>query len=130
MRCAACHLPDGTGVPGAFPPLAGRLAPLATTAEGREYLVLVVAKGLAGPITVDGANYFGAMAAQTPALDDDGIAAVLNYVVGKLGFEVPYPELPPFTGDEVSAILARHPEATGAAVHQLRQGAWSAAEGH
>ena len=41
-RCAACHLQDGQGVPGAFPPLVARLGPLVGLTQGREYLVLVV----------------------------------------------------------------------------------------
>jgi len=44
-RCAACHLANGQGVPGAFPPLAGRIDSAATDAAGRQYLVMVLEKG-------------------------------------------------------------------------------------
>jgi len=128
QRCAACHLPDGAGVPGAFPPLAGRLAPLAASTEGREYLVLVVDRGLAGPITVDGTAYNGAMPAQAPALDNDAIAAVLNYVVSIIGADREDRDLMPFTAEEIDAILARHSDATNAVVHQMRAGAWATVE--
>lgn len=77
---------------------------------------------------IDDASYSGAMPGQATALGEDGIAAVLNYVMG-----LPYagqsdPQLQPFTAEEVSAILARYPDATGSAVHQMRAGAWAAAE--
>ena len=31
QRCAACHLPTGEGIPGAFPPLKGRVAKIAAS---------------------------------------------------------------------------------------------------
>ena len=44
-RCAACHLGDGAGVPGAFPPLKANAQSLAATAPGRRYLALAVIRG-------------------------------------------------------------------------------------
>lgn len=79
QRCAACHLPDGAGVPGAFPPLKADFAALASGPEGRRYLVLAVTRGLAGPLTIEGKAYRGVMPAQS-LLDDAGVAAVLNHV--------------------------------------------------
>ena len=78
-RCAACHLPSGAGVPGAFPPLQTDFMALARKLAGRRYLALVVIKGIAGPLTIDGKAYRSAMPAQS-MLDDARIAAVLNHV--------------------------------------------------
>ena len=79
-RCAACHLANGAGVPGAFPPLKADVRSLAATAAGRRYLALVVIRGVSGPITVEGKAYRGTMPAQT-GLNDAQVAAVLNHVV-------------------------------------------------
>lgn len=102
QHCAACHLPDGSGVPGAYPPLAGRMAPMAADAAGREYLVQVLTKGLMGPIVVDGARYQGVMPPQA-ALSNDEIAQVLNELIGTGtgGSKA-------FDAMEVSAIRAKH----------------------
>lgn len=97
-RCAACHLPDRAGIPGAFPPLKADTKSLAGTDEGRRYLVLVVSKGLFGPITVEGKPYRGMMPAQT-GLSDADIAAVLNHI-SEDGNDKP------FTAGEVAQIKA------------------------
>lgn len=102
QRCAACHLPTGAGVPGAFPPLGADFRALAVTPAGREYLALVVIKGLMGPLTVEGKTYMGVMPAQP--LDDAGVAAVLNHVattIAKVG-----EGFKPYTADEVAAVRA------------------------
>lgn len=78
-RCAACHLPTGAGVPGAFPPLQSDFLSLAKTPSGRRYLALVVHKGVSGPLVIDGKTYRGIMPAQS-TLNDAEIAAVLNHV--------------------------------------------------
>lgn len=102
--CAACHLANGKGVPGSFPPLAGRVAPIAATPAGRRYLVEVMAVGLSGQVTVGPTVYRGFMPRQ--ALSAADAAAVLNY----LGTE---------TGDPKSA--ARFKPFTAAEVEQLRK---------
>jgi mono/diheme cytochrome c family protein len=78
-RCAACHLPSGAGIPGAFPPLQSDFLAMASRDKGRRYLALVLIKGLAGPLVIEGKTYRGVMPAQT-MLDDAGIAQVLNHV--------------------------------------------------
>lgn len=112
QRCAACHLPTGAGVPGAFPPLGADFRALAVTPAGREYLALVVIKGLMGPLTVEGKTYVGVMPAQP--LDDAGVAAVLNHVAANIakvgeGFQ-------PYTADEVAAVRASGKALTSADV--------------
>lgn len=119
-RCAACHLPTGAGVPGAFPPLGADVRALAGSPAGRRYLVLVVTKGVAGPITVEGRSYRGLMPAQG-GLDDAQVAAVLTHVtatVAKGGKGVK-----PFTAAEVAAVRASSAGITAAAVAKMQPGA-------
>lgn len=99
--CSACHLPDGVGVPGAFPPIRNRAAAMARLEGGREYLAVVVAYGLMGTIQVDGVQYFGVMAGLGAAMSDEEIAAVLNYVVFELSDDEPA-DVEPFTAAEAA----------------------------
>jgi mono/diheme cytochrome c family protein len=124
-NCAACHQAGGTGVAGAFPPLAGHFPDLLKQADGRSYVGKVLLFGLEGEISLNGSAYAGAMPAwQT--LNDDDMAAVLNYVSnawdnGKLlpaGFK-------PFTSDEIKALRAA--PLTSVQVYALRSGATPAA---
>lgn len=119
-RCAACHLPTGAGIPGAFPPLTKEPANLARTPDGRRYLVLALLKGLSGPIVVEGKAYSGVMPAQT-GLTDTQVAAALNHVTGPLsGVDKP-PR--PFTAAEIATAraAARTLDAAAVARSQPRQ---------
>lgn len=106
IRCAACHLADGVGVPGAFPPLKENVLRLAVTEEGRNYLGSVLHKGLIGAIEVDGNRYSGVMPAQYPALNDETAAAVLNYVIFDLNAGAVTSAVNPFSADELKRIRA------------------------
>jgi hypothetical protein len=121
QRCAACHLPGGEGIPGAFPPLKGRIASIAASPEGREYLVAVVHAGLMGSITVDGTPYMGVMPAQGSSYDANGISEVLNYTVQVIDQENASPDWKPFTTEEVAAALTKHDSATSQSNATLRQ---------
>ena len=103
--CAACHLPDGAGIPGAFPRIRNRVAGIAALDGGREYLITVVSYGLMGPIEVDGNPLFGVMAGNTGALSDEEIAAALNYVVFELN-DAAVEGVEPFDAGEVEAVKA------------------------
>ena len=83
-QCAACHLDDGAGVIGAFPPIRNRVSRFAETDSGREYLASVLLKGLNGPISVGEQNYSGFMQAYGPIFNDLQISQVLNYVAENL----------------------------------------------
>lgn len=81
MLCQACHLPDGQGMMGALPPLAGSDFLLADPARaGRAVL-----HGLSGPITVNGVGYNAAMPALGGMLSDQQVADVLTYVFNAWG---------------------------------------------
>jgi nitrite reductase (NO-forming)/hydroxylamine reductase len=79
-NCAACHQPNGEGLPGAFPPLAKSDFLL----EDKTRAIRVVLDGLSGPIVVNGANYNSVMPAQFH-LKDDTIADILTYVMTAWG---------------------------------------------
>ena len=83
LACITCHMPNGQGLPGVYPPLAG--SEWVTGSEER--LIAIVLHGLKGPITVKG-NVYGTAAmpafGQVPGSgynwNDEKIAAVLTYV--------------------------------------------------
>lgn len=79
QTCAACHQPDGRGLPGVFPPLAGSDFLLADA----ERAVRIVTRGLSGPVTVNGVEYRSAM--PPLPLSDQDVAAVLSYVMQAWG---------------------------------------------
>jgi mono/diheme cytochrome c family protein len=120
-NCVACHQAGGTGMAGAFPPLAGHVPELLKRADGRTYVGKVVLFGLEGEINVSGNNFAGAMPPWN-ALSDDDIAAVLNYVSNAWdnGKSLP-PDFKPFTPDEIKTLRA--PELSSAQVYALRSGA-------
>ena len=81
LACVTCHMPNGLGVPGAFPPLVD-----SEWVDGSEdRLIAIVLHGLKGPLTVNGKTYG---AAAMPAFGqgsgynwkDVEIAAVLTYI--------------------------------------------------
>lgn len=75
--CIACHQATGAGVPGQFPPLVGSDW---VNAEGPERIIRIVLHGAAGPITVSGQNFNGAMPPWKGVLTDQEIADVLSFV--------------------------------------------------
>jgi mono/diheme cytochrome c family protein len=79
-RCAPCHQASAEGIPGLAPPLVGNVGRYAKSPEGVDYLIRVLLAGLAGPITVNGVSFRGAMPAQKE-LTDSEIAAVLTYLL-------------------------------------------------
>jgi len=102
--CAACHQPEGQGVPGAFPPLAGHVGDLYAAEGGPRYVASVVLFGLEGPITVDGETYNGVMPSFF-RFSDAEIAAVIDHVMTAWGDSDSLPEkyVPPTAADVKSA---------------------------
>jgi mono/diheme cytochrome c family protein len=101
-NCAACHQPNGGGVPGAFPPLAG--SEWVTGSEER--IIRIVLHGLQGPIKVAGNDYNNVMAPLGAVLKDDQIAKILSYVRSEWGNNAP--EVLPETVTKVRADTAAH----------------------
>ena len=79
QNCAACHQPNGEGVPAAFPPLAKSDFLL----EDKQRAISVVLNGRQGEIKVNGKTYVGAMPAVK--LDDESTANVVNYILNSWG---------------------------------------------
>lgn len=83
LACITCHMPNGLGLPGTYPPLAG--SEWVTGSEER--LISIVLHGLKGPVTVKGQTYnaaampaFGPVAGGGYNWSDEKIAAVLTYI--------------------------------------------------
>ena len=93
--CAACHQPNGAGIPDAFPPLAGSDF---LNADKRRAIGVVV-HGLSGEVQVNGKSFNSIM--PSLGLSDEAVANVLTFVYsewGNAGHEV--------TPDEVKAVRA------------------------
>lgn len=105
--CAACHLDDGAGVPGAFPSLRSRSARMAGLEGGREYLITVASYGLMGAIQADERSFAGVMPGHAGSMQADAIAAALNYLVFELNDDASAADnVKPFTAHEVDAVQA------------------------
>ncbi len=94
--CSACHQPNGNGIPGAFPPLAG--ADYLNADKARA--IGTVLWGHSGPIKVNGVDFNGVMPAL--GLTDEQVANGLTYVYSEwknAGYDV--------TPAEVSAVRAK-----------------------
>ncbi|MBD1262764.1 cytochrome c [Maribacter polysiphoniae] len=92
--CVTCHLPNGEGVPFAFPPLAKSdylIKNRAASIKGIKY-------GNEGEMIVNGITYNSAMAPM--GLDDEEIADVMNFILNSWGNS----SNDPVTIEEVRAI--------------------------
>lgn len=127
-HCQACHQPTGTGLPGAFPPLANN----PNVNNNPEYVIATILQGKSGPLEVNGKTY-NAVMPPMQHLSDDTVAAITNYVLSSWdnsGTEV--------DDDDVEAVRAKsgqgdrsagkpHSEATAAELSY--KGAPSAVKG-
>lgn len=77
--CVTCHLTQGEGVAGAFPPLADS----DYLRENREASIRGIKFGQQGELIVNGATYNGVMAPM--GLEDEEIADVMNYILNSFG---------------------------------------------
>ena len=117
--CAACHQPNGLGLPGAFPPLAGHAPAILARPGGREFLARLVLNGMEGEITVDGKTFSAAMPPLGEALTDDQLAAALDHVLHSWDNDKALPPgFQPILPAEIAA--ARATKMTAAEVYALR----------
>ncbi|MGE8721914.1 copper-containing nitrite reductase [Leptospira terpstrae] len=77
--CSACHMKEGQGVVGVFPPLAK--SDYLNADKSRA--IQILKKGLSGPITVNGQKYNNVM--PHLELSNEEIASVLSYVYNQWG---------------------------------------------
>lgn len=108
-HCAACHQPDGRGMPGLAPPLRDSEWVLGPA----DVPIRIVLHGLSGPVQVAGEEWDLEMQ-PLGHLADGEVAAVLSYVRGSWGHRAP-----PVSAAEVAAVRT---------AHAARKGQWSAQE--
>ncbi len=102
--CQVCHQPNGQGLPGVYPPLAG-----SEWAQGtEERIVRIVLLGLHGPIKVAGRDFNNAMSPVGLTLKDEQIANVLTYVRQEWGNKAP--EVKPETVARIRGELGNRSE--------------------
>ncbi len=94
--CQVCHMEDGSGNPGMYPPLMNS----DWVTGDKERIIGVVLNGLQGEIEVNGEVYNGIMAAHN-FLTDEQIANVVSYVRTSFGNSAE-----PVTPAEVAAVRA------------------------
>lgn len=82
-NCGNCHMPQGEGVEGAFPPLAKT-----TYLKNQKRAIDIILHGQEGEVVVNGKTYNVPMAAMNH-LTDQQIADVLNYVSNSWGNKNP-----------------------------------------
>lgn len=92
--CASCHLSEGEGIKGVFPPVKNS----DWLTEKRKETIHAVKFGLSGPIEVNGEQYDNLM--PNLGLSDQETADVLNYIFNSWGNQVEKP----VTKEEVEAI--------------------------
>ena len=108
--CAACHMANGAGMAGVFPPLAG-----SEWVTGKaEVPIAIVLHGIQGEITVKGAKYNGVMTAWAAMFSDQEVANVVTYIRSQWG-------------NKASAVTAAQVTAVRAAT-KARKTQWTAAE--
>lgn len=88
-NCMNCHMEDGKGLEGAFPPIAKS----DLLKRPPKDLINVILKGQSGEIKVNGVLYNGIMPAQD-YLTDEEISDVLNYINNSWGNKNLKPILP------------------------------------
>ena len=102
-QCASCHQPHGTGIAGAYPPLAN--SPWVTGSTER--LIKIALHGVGGEMEVLGNTYDAEMPGQGALLDDAQMAATLSYVRQAWGNDAA-----PIYADQVKAVRDANPDRT------------------
>jgi mono/diheme cytochrome c family protein len=82
-HCQSCHMENGQGMEGVYPPLAKT-----TYLKDVKKNIKIILEGQSGEITVNGKKYNSNMPAQ-PYLTDQEIADVLTYVRSNWGNKYP-----------------------------------------
>ncbi|MEN3941181.1 PVC-type heme-binding CxxCH protein [Prosthecobacter sp. SYSU 5D2] len=103
--CLNCHQPEGKGLPGIYPSIAG--TDWATGDPSR--LIKIILHGLSGPIQVDGQEFKQMAPLPMPpmGLDDQQMADVLTYVRSNFGNQAT-----PVSPDQVKQVRAANADRT------------------
>lgn len=81
-NCMSCHMPEGTGLEGTFPPLAK-----SKNLADKNKMIKVILQGMKGPVKVNGVDYDSQMAGIN--LADKEVSDVLNYIRNSWGNKYP-----------------------------------------
>ncbi|WP_066218991.1 c-type cytochrome [Formosa haliotis] len=81
VQCIACHMENGEGLTGAFPPLAKSDYLLSDIPRAAQNIL----KGLSGEIKVNGVSYYGSMPSHN--LSTKELTDVVNYISNSWGNE-------------------------------------------
>lgn len=82
VKCISCHMPEGTGLEGSFPPLAKT-----KRLQDKGRLINIVFNGLSGVIKINGVEYSQDMMPMN--LSDQETMDVLNYIRNSWGNQAP-----------------------------------------
>ena len=104
--CASCHMANGQGTPGVFPPLANWAGNFVKEDDGRAVLVHIAAFGMQGQISVLGKTYNGFMPPYAQ-LSNEQIADLFNYILGEWNKDLLPKDFKPFAADEVAKYRAK-----------------------
>jgi mono/diheme cytochrome c family protein len=75
LECQSCHMAEGEGLPGVYPPL----AKTDYLKQPTPFLINIILKGQSGEIVVNGTTYNTPMPAQD-YLSDEKISDIYNYI--------------------------------------------------
>lgn len=78
MQCITCHMPEGEGLAGVYPPVAK-----SDYLSDKNKLIKVILLGVRGPMKVNDVEYNGEMIGIS--LDDEQVSDVLNYIRNSWG---------------------------------------------
>lgn len=81
-NCIACHMAEGTGLEGVYPPL---VKP--NNLADRIRVIKVIVQGMRGPVKVNNVEYNGEMPGIS--LTDEQVADVANYILNSWGNKAP-----------------------------------------
>jgi len=106
-HCAACHQPDGKGVPGIFPPLAGNRLVTGEAPEQVQTFLRRIIFGYHGGLIVDQQLYSGRMPpiGYMGRVNESELLALINYPRGAWGNGAR-----PVTFEELAAAREAGPE--------------------
>jgi mono/diheme cytochrome c family protein len=79
-NCASCHMVNGEGIAGVFPPLAK-----SDNLEKRSQWIKAIVNGVDGPLVVNGTTYNGQMSGMP--LSKEQVADIVNYISNTWGNE-------------------------------------------
>jgi mono/diheme cytochrome c family protein len=77
-QCMSCHMAEGEGLEGVFPPLAKTVY-----LNDKNRLIKVILRGVRGPMKINGVDYNGEMTGFD--LNDGQVSDVLNYIRNSWG---------------------------------------------